>query len=442
MRFSKMSAADIGREIRAGRADPLEVTEAFLQAIDGHSASSEIYARVTHERARKEAEMASARAKSGTRRGPLDGVPVSWKDLYDTKDIGTESGAALLKGRVPDKDALVLENACAGGTICIGKTHQTEFAFSGLGVNPNTATPPNLSLPGQAPGGSSSGAAASITHGLAPIAIGSDTGGSVRIPAAWNSLVGMKTTHGLLSLENVLALCAGFDTVGPLAKTVEDAALMIEVMGGSKTDLSIRLTPSDLKFAIVDTMALDGCDQTQMAAFDQAVANLAKAGAKIERISAPEFLGASKLGPELFPYEAWQSWGALIEANPGKTYAPVEKRFLQGKSVSKEQYQKAWKGLREIRAAFFERVSGFDGVLMPTVPIQPPRVDALLADEDLFTSANLLALRNTRFVNLLGSCALTLPTATYAAGLQIMGKPNEDSRIMQIGLALENIASA
>ena len=209
MQFETMSAAGIGREIEAGRADPVEITEAFLTAIDQYPAANEIYARVTHERARKEAEMAAARAKSGTRIGPLDGVPLSWKDLYDSEGIGTESGAALLKGRVPGKDAKVLELATKAGTICLGKTHQTEFAFSGLGINPNTATAPNKLLPGHCPGGSSSGAAASITHGLAPIAIGSDTGGSVRIPAAWNSLVGMKTTHGLLSLENVVPLCPG-----------------------------------------------------------------------------------------------------------------------------------------------------------------------------------------------------------------------------------------
>ncbi len=306
----------------------------------------------------------------------------------------------------------MLELATAAGTICLGKTHQTEFAFSGLGINPNTATPPNKLLPGHCPGGSSSGAAASITHGLAPIAIGSDTGGSVRIPAAWNSLVGMKTTHGLLSLDNVVPLCPGFDTVGPLTKTVEDAALMIEIMGGGKTDLSARPRPSDLRFAIVETMALEDCDEAQLTAFEASVGALAKAGAKVERIKADEYHAIAQLGPHLFPYEAWHAWGELIEANPGKTYAPVEKRFLQGKSVTRGQYDAAWEELRRIRAGFFDRMAAFDGILSPTVPILPPRVDELLADEEKFTSVNLLVLRNTRFGNLLGSCALTLPTAT------------------------------
>jgi aspartyl-tRNA(Asn)/glutamyl-tRNA(Gln) amidotransferase subunit A len=217
---------------------------------------------------------------------------------------------------------------------------------------------------------------------------------------------------------------------------------MIEIMGGGKTDLKSLPTPSDLKFAVVETMVFDDCDAIQLSAFDQAVLNIKKAGAKIERIKAPAFADSSALGPELFPFEAWQSWGELIEANPGKTYGPVEQRFLQGKSVTEEQYQQAWAKLKTIRSAFFASIEDYDGVLMPTVAIQPPRVEDLLADEALFTSVNLLALRNTRFVNLLGSCALTLPTATYAAGLQIMGNPNDDHRVMQIGQALEAIISA
>jgi len=439
MDFSKATAADLGRAIDAGRADPVEITEYFLSAIDGHAAGSEIYARTTPLRAREGAERASARAKSGTRRGLLDGVPVSWKDLYDTKGVATESGAPLLQGRVPSQDAVLLERAEEAGTICLGKTHQTEFAFSGIGINPKTATPPNILLPGHVPGGSSSGAAASVAHGLAPIAIGSDTGGSVRIPACWNSLVGMKTTHGLLTLENVVPLCSGFDTAGPHAKTVEDAALMIEAMGGGATDLAQLPDVSSLKFAIVETIALEDCDKAQMAAFERAVQLLEKAGATIDRIQAAEFSDVLDLGPSLFPYEAWQEWGELIEANPGVMYEPVEARFKQGKTLTKADYNSAWNKMLVQRHSFFERTSSYDGVLMPTTPMQPPLIDDLMADVDKFTAANLLALRNTRFVNLLGTCALTLPLATVAAGLQIMGKPEGDQRCMQIGATVENL---
>lgn len=438
MDYSTMSAAALGRSIAEGKADPVEITQYFLDRIEHHPQADEIYARVTRERALEEAAGASKRARENRLAGPLDGVPVSWKDLYDTEGVATESGAPLLKGRIPDKDAKVLSAATAAGTVCLGKTHQTEFAFSGLGINPNTATPPNLLMPGHVPGGSSSGAAASITHGLAPVAIGSDTGGSVRIPSCWNSLVGMKTTHGLLSVEGVVPLCAGFDTVGPIAKTVEDAALMTAALGGPPAELDNLPAAGDLHFAVIDGPPMEDCDAAVLQAFEAAVHRLEAAGASTTRIEPASALKESlSLGAALFPFEAWQQWGGLIEANPGVMYPPVEARFRQGALVTREQYDVAWKALGDIRDAFFAEYAAFDGFLFPTIPMLPPRVDDLLADDDQFTSVNLLALRNTRFVNLLGSCALTLPVPEPCIGLQMMGRPMEDARLLQAGLAVE-----
>jgi aspartyl-tRNA(Asn)/glutamyl-tRNA(Gln) amidotransferase subunit A len=185
-----MTAAELGRGIAGGRIGPVALAEAYLAAIDAHPHRDRIYARVTADRARAEAQAAEARAKAGQRLSPLDGVPVSWKDLFDTAGTATEAGSQLLKGRVPEADALVLRNATALGLVCLGKTHMTELAFSGLGYNPMTATPPCVNDHDAVPGGSSSGAAASVTFGLASAGIGSDTGGSVRVPSAWNDLVG------------------------------------------------------------------------------------------------------------------------------------------------------------------------------------------------------------------------------------------------------------
>ena len=178
-----MTAADLGRGIAAGAIDPRELAEVYLGAIDGHPQAPAIYARTTPERARTEADAAAGRARAGLRRGPLDGVPVSWKDNFDTAGTATEAGSALLAGRVPERDAAVLATATRAGLVCLGKTHLTELAFSVLGLNPVTATPPNINDPELAPGGSSSGAAASVAFGLAAAAIGSDTAGSVRVPA-------------------------------------------------------------------------------------------------------------------------------------------------------------------------------------------------------------------------------------------------------------------
>jgi len=195
-----MSAGDLGRGIGAGDIDPVALTETYLAAIDAHPSRDRIYARVTHDRARAEARAAQARAQAGRRLSLLDGVPISWKDLFDTAGVATEAGTALLKDRVPEADCEVLRNATMAGAVCLGKTHMSELAFSGLGLNPITETPPCVNDADAVPGGSSSGAATSVAFGLAACAIGSDTGGSVRIPSAWNDLVGLKTTADRLKI--------------------------------------------------------------------------------------------------------------------------------------------------------------------------------------------------------------------------------------------------
>ena len=232
--WTNMTAADLGRAIGKGTINPVELTEFFLDKIASHPLAPRIYARSAAVRARGEAMGAASRAKTGQRKGLLDGVPVSWKDLFDTAGLATEAGSALLKGRTPQTDAAVLTTATGEGLVCLGKTHMSELAFSGLGLNPVTATSPCINDEKAVPGGSSSGAAASVAYGLAPAAIGSDTGGSVRIPAAWNDLVGLKTTAGRLPLTGLVPLCERFDTVGPLAHSVEDCAHLLPALEGGR----------------------------------------------------------------------------------------------------------------------------------------------------------------------------------------------------------------
>ncbi len=266
-----MSAADLGRGIAAGAIDPVDLTRVYLEAIRTHEHRDRIYARVTPDRALAEATAASERAKSGLRRSELDGVPISWKDLFDSAGVATEAGTRLLAGRTPDRDAEVLGNATAMGLVCLGKTHMTEIAFSGLGVNPMTATPPCVNDPEGAPGGSSSGAAASVAFGLAAAAVGSDTGGSVRVPSVWNDLVGLKTTHGLLSLEGVVPLCKTFDTVGPLCRTVEDASLLLGALGGGEAADISGASLEGTTIAILDTIATEDLRDAPKNGFDHAV---------------------------------------------------------------------------------------------------------------------------------------------------------------------------
>jgi len=252
-RWLTMSAAALGRAIAKGDIDPVDLAQTYLDAIDAHPFRSRIYTIVTRDRALAEAQAASERARLGQRKSALDGVPVSWKDLFDSANVATEAGSVLLENRTPTADCEVLRCATELGLVCLGKTHLSELAFSGLGYNPRTATPPCVNDHDAVSGGSSSGAAASVAFGLAPLAIGSDTGGSVRIPAAWNDLVGLKTTSGRLSLEGVVPLCARFDTVGPLCRSVEDAALALAALEGSKPADLTNSTLEGRRLAICDT---------------------------------------------------------------------------------------------------------------------------------------------------------------------------------------------
>lgn len=435
--FEKMSATALGREIGAGELDPVALTEAFIERIDQHESRDLIYARTTEARALSEAKAARKRAQSGTRRGVLDGVPISWKDLYDSAGAATEAGSKLLAGRMPETDAVVLQNATRAGLVCLGKTHMTELAFSGLGLNPMTATPPNINDPALAPGGSSSGAATSVAFGLAAAGIGSDTGGSVRIPAAWNNLVGLKTTSGLLSLEGVVPLCSKFDTVGPLCHSVEDAAHLLAAMGGPKAPDLTATSLSGTRLAVLETVALDNCRPEPMAAFEAALRRFEAAGAQISRFSFAGISRAMELAGCLYVVEAYAEWGKAIEADPEKMYAPVRQRFEAGRVFSGIDYVRGWKELKRIRAEYHALIAGYDAVLIPSSSILPPDRERLLNDSAYFISENLLALNNTRIGNLMGGCALTLPTGEAGCGIMAMGAPMVEARLLRLGAAME-----
>ena len=427
------SAGDLGRGIGAGDIDPVELAEFFLERA---AASRDIYARLTPDRARAEAPAARDRAQTGTRHGPLDGVPISWKDLFDTAGVATEAGSALLEGRVPDADAEVLSTASQGGLVCLGKTHMSELAFSGLGVNPITATPPNRHDPGLAPGGSSSGAAASVAFGLAPAGIGSDTGGSVRLPAAWNDLVGLKTTSGRLSLAGVVPLAAKFDTIGPLTRNVEDAALVLAALEGREP---LDLTGASLKgarFLVLEPYASD-VREAPGAAFQSALDRLGQAGARIETGRVPAAENAMELTRALYPTEAYGTWKDVIEAAPEKMFPQILHRFRGGAKISAPDYVAAWIALDQYRATFAAETAGYDAVLVPTAPNLPPEVKRLMEDDDYYVTENLLTLRNTRVGNLMGGAGLTLPTGVPSCGILMIGAPMSEERLLRLGAAAE-----
>ena len=431
-----MSAAELGRGIEAGRIDPVELTEAFLDAIATHEFGRRIYARATPARARAEAAAARDRARLGLRKSPLDGVPISWKDLFDTAGIATEAGTALLKGRTPDHDARVLATATAQGLICLGKTHMTELAFSGLGLNPVTESPPCVNDHKAVSGGSSSGAAASVAFGLAAAGIGSDTGGSVRVPAAWNDLVGLKTTSGRLPLDGVVPLAARFDTVGPLTRTVEDAALLLAALeGGRPADLR-GASATGVRLMNLTTSAQEGIRESPARAHEDALSRLRAGGVTVEDGAIPQVAEAMDLAGILYTPETYGTWGHLIETDPDAMFPPVRERFRAGKAHGAADYVAAWHKLDRLRAAYHAATAGYDAVVVPTVALLPPKQADVAGDHALFTSENLLTLRNTRIGNLMGLAVLTLPTGHPSCGLSLMGPPRSEERLLRLGAAL------
>ncbi|MEM7753184.1 MAG: amidase family protein, partial [Pseudomonadota bacterium] len=349
--------------------------------------------------------------------------------------VATESGTALLKGRVPTKDAAVLTNATEAGLVCLGKSHQTELAFSGLGLNPVTASPPCVNDYEAVSGGSSSGAGTSVAFGLAAIGIGSDTGGSVRIPAVWNDLVGLKTRHGRVSSKGVVPLCARFDTVGPLCRTVEDAALMLAALeNGAAADLS-GASLSGVRLGVLRTQAFNKIEEAPLSAFDGAVKRLQAAGATVVDVDVTAVEEATVLGPTVFPAEAYATWRHRIDVDGDKMYGPVRTRFLQGKTISAADFIGAWRELDCLRLVYAEAVAGFDAVIVPSCPIMPPKVTALEADADFFTERNLMALQNTRIGNLMGLAAVTVPTGTPSCGIMFQGESEE--RLLRLAAASE-----
>lgn len=432
-----MTAADLGRSIGAGRIDPVDLTEAYLAAIAANEFAGRIYARLTPDRARAEAKEAAARARSGKRVSALDGVPISWKDLFDTAGVGTEAGSALLKGRVPARDAVVLQNATNAGLVCLGKTHMTELAFSGLGYNPVTASPPCVNDHTAVSGGSSSGAATSVAFGLAACGIGSDTGGSVRVPSVWNDLVGLKTSPGRLPLTGVVPLCPRFDTVGPLCRSVEDAALMLAALeGGTPADVS-GATLEGARLMVLTTVAMDDLRDQPRAGFESALDRLQAAGARIERREVPVVASAMDLSGILFATEAYGTWKHLIEEHPEVMFAEVRERFRSGGAYSGADYVAAWQDLEVQRAAYLKATADFDAVILPTCPILPPNLERLEADSKYFVSENLMTLRNTRIGNLMGLAGLTLPSGVPSTGIMFLVPAGGEERLLRLGAAAE-----
>ena len=441
---------DLRDDLVAGRTTSVALTEDALaraQASDGEGAR--VFTRLYAEGALKAAQASDALRQAGFVRSPIEGLPISIKDLFDVAgDITMAGSVALDDAPRAQADAPAIKRLIAAGAVLVGRTNMTEFAFSGLGLNPHYGTPLNPfdRAAKRIPGGSSSGAAVSVSDGMAAAAIGTDTGGSVRIPAALCGLTGFKPTARRVSRVGALPLSTSLDSVGPIARSVACCAMLDAILSGTGENQLGEASLAGLRLAVPKTTVLDGMDATVAASFEAALGTLSRAGAQISEIVIPEFaqLGAINAKGGLAAAEAWH-WHRELIQRAGDRYDPrVRVRILRGREMSAADYidvlaaRSAWIDAVEVR------IAPFDALIMPTVPVVAPRIDDLVNDA-AFGATNLLILRNPTFINFLDGCALSVPchrSGEAPVGLMLAGAGGRDRAILSIGQAVEQALRA
>ena len=436
----------LSHELAAGRTTAVALAEAALaRARDPAGEGARVFTALGTERALAAARASDLLRAAGVVRSPLEGIPVSIKDLFDVAGEVTTAGSAVLRDAAPAaRSAPVVERLIAAGAVIVGRTNMTEFAFSGLGLNPHHGTPANPWDRGarRIPGGSSSGAAVSVTDGMAAVAIGSDTGGSVRIPSALCGLAGFKPTQRRVPTEGALPLSTSLDSIGPLAASVRCCVLTDAVLAGQPPVPPPARALRDARLAVPDTVVLDGLEPPVAAAFEAALARLSAAGACIRHIAVPEFdeLGRLHARGTLAGAEAW-AWHRHLLARRAAEYDPrVGLRLQGGAQMSAADYIDLLAARRRWIAQVEARAAGFDALLLPTVPLLAPRIDALQASDEAYFAANALILRNPTLINFLDGCALSLPCQAPGAapvGLMLAAAGGQDHALLGLGEAVE-----
>ncbi len=415
---TSLSLLELGAAYRAKRLSPVEVTEAYLHKVK----AGEVYRVVTAERAHQQARRAERLFARGVALGPLQGVPVALKDLVDTAGEVTAAGSRVLAEAAPAaEDAPVAARLDAAGAVFLGKTTMTELAFSGLGLNPHFGTPHNALDEARVPGGSSSGSAVAVARGLACAAVGSDTGGSVRIPASFNGLVGLKTTDGALPTDGCTALSTTLDTLGPITRTVPDAwALWLALTAKPYKQLEPN-PPAKLKLLVPTNVVLEDADNEVLEGFEKTLEIFESQGHTVERRAVPELQTIRDLYARYGSFASHESF-ALYEdmlLSRGADIDPrVARRILEYKHRPASDYLRLSYARRDLVRAFWERYRAFEAVLAPTVAVLPPRLDTLLQD-DAYFAVNSLVLRNTTLFNFLSGPAVSVPCAATLTGLSV-----------------------
>lgn len=399
------------------------------------------------EAARAAAEAADARARMGLSLGPLDGTILAIKDLFDVRGEPTRAGSKVLAEAPAAKaDAPAIHRLRAAGAVIVAKTNMTEFAFSGVGLNPHYGTPGNPADRERIPGGSSSGAAVAVADGMCELAIGTDTGGSTRIPAALCGLVGYKPSQWRVPTEGAFPLSFTLDSIGPIARSVSDCAAADAVMAGEASAPSEPVALAGLRLGIAQGLPLQDLDRTVSSRFGDALSKLGQAGARLsdEPFAAFDAMLDINARGGFAPAEAYSIHRALLKKHASDYDPNVRARIERGEKISAADYVEMSRRRERLIEEMDERLSDLDALVLPTTPIVAPRMDEVATPEG-FAAKNMALLRNTSIANFFDLCAISLPLARQGelpAGLMLFARNGEDRRLFRIALALEQLFAA
>ena len=444
--IKSLSAYDIGQLLHKKKVCPIDLVDFYFNEIESFTKPSP-YILMTKERAYNEASLSKKRLLADKSLGPLDGVPVAWKDLFDFKNCVTTGGSKILENKNPAKlDAKVVSLAKNAGLIQLGKTSTVEFALGGIGTNDNFATPENAIMQDKprVPGGSSSGSGVALAKGLCAASFGTDTGGSVRIPSAWNKLIGFKTSIGRISLKGVTPLASSYDTVGPLTKSVKDASLLFSILTNRPYFNFENINFNKIKILVVKGMPWIDADNKVQEACEKAIIKLSKAGIEIVEKEIFEIEEMHKLLAEnnggTTVAEAYSKWKNLVEKHSSLIDRDVLNRMLLGKRMTKLSLVAIYEAEKKLSKKLHFTMDNYDAILMPTIPILPPTISEVKKDIKTYDKFNRLALRNTRIANSLRLCAISLPLPEdIPIGIMLCKSINKDEELLNLAETIFNV---
>lgn len=446
--FGAMSIAQLSLLIQSGEVDPVDVADAIFDGIEQY-ADKAVFTVLLRERAMREAHASSRRIRDGRSLGALDGIPIAWKDLFDIEGMPTTAGSVVLTDDAPAKhDAAIVTLLKNAGMLAVGRTNMSEFAFSGLGINPHYGTPenPHSKDEPRIPGGSSSGAGVAVAAGLVPVAMGTDTGGSVRIPAALNGIVGYKATRGRYAMEGVYPLATSLDSLGPLCRSVQDAIWIDAAMRGLTAPIITRQSLKGIDIVIPRNVVLDGLGPGVAEAFEGGVERLRSAGALISSIEIPAFDEIISLMAKHGALVTAEAFALHRERLAGPEAARMDHRVVMRTRLGEKTSMPDYIAILAARARLIadtERLIGNRLIAFPAVAHVAPPIAALERDDELFVATNGKTLRNTALGNFLDWCGVSIPCgkgeADMPVGFLLSAPANRDDALLAVSLAAEAI---